>query len=189
LALLAVLALVLAAWALWPGGRDPGPDVNRLADHVARGEEATVKEEARRVAERYQTIRPVMSLFKERNEKGGGIGVGKELGAVRPDGIEAKITALALAPLTDAELDEQREALIRMSAVVGAVAEVTRLKCEIRQKTGYLEPRAWEAWSDGMRQSARALADAVRARDGARVKAVAVRLRYTCHCCHHFFRE
>jgi hypothetical protein len=188
LALIAVLAVSLIAWALWPD-RGPGDDISGLADRVARGEGAALKEEAKAVALKYPTARPVMSVFKLRGGKGGGLGIGRKSGAIQPDGIDAKIASLARTALTPAELDEQGEALIRMSEVIVAVAEVIRHKCEVRQKTGYLDPKDWARWCEGLQQSSSELAEAVRARDAARVKNAATQVRATCTSCHRIFRE
>jgi hypothetical protein len=189
LVLVTVLAVALVAWALWSGSSGPTDDVTRLAKRVARGDDAALKAEAKTVAGKYPTIRPVMSVFKPRGEKGAGLGVGGKAGIIQPDGIEAKIAALAKTALTPAELDEQSEALVGMSEVIVAVAEVTRHKCEVRQKTGYLDPKDWDCWCDGLRQSSSELAEAVRVRDAVRVKNAATQLRSTCTSCHRIFRE
>jgi hypothetical protein len=141
------------------------------------------------VAGKYRTAGAVMGLNRKRGKKNGGLGVGRKPGAVQPDGIEAKIAALAKTAPSTAELEEQGDALVRMAQVTAAVAEVTRLKCEVRQATGLLNPKDWDKWSEGMRQSSLDLADAIRAKDGPRVKAVATRLHATCTSCHRIFRE
>jgi hypothetical protein len=187
LALVAAAVLALTAWALWPGG-GPAADVQRLADRVARGVDTALEEEAKRVADKYPTSGPLMSLLRKRDEKGG-LGIGRNAGAVQPDGIEAKIAALAKTAPTPAELAEEGEALVRMAHVTAAVALVVRSKCEVRQKVGLLDPKDWDKWTDAMRLSSLELADAVRAGDGARVKAVAARLHATCASCHRIFRE
>jgi hypothetical protein len=183
------VALASVAWALWPADKGAARDINRLADKIARKDDAVLKEEARRVARKYKYNRPLMTLFRPRTGQGGGLGVGRKPGAVQPDGIEAKIKALARTAPGPAELEEQGDALVRMAEVTAAVAEVTRQKCEVQRKTGRLDPKDWERWSDGVRQSSLELAEAVRARDPDRVKAVAARLSANCTSCHRIFRE
>jgi hypothetical protein len=189
LGLAAVVVVASVAWALWPGDKGAARDINRLADKVARKDEAALKEEARRVAQKYKYNRPLMTLFRPRAGKGGGLGVGRKAVAVQPDGIEAKIKALARAAPAAAELEEQGDALVRMAEVTAAVAEVIRHKCEVQRKTGRLDPQDWERWSGGMRQASLELAEAVRAKDAARVPAVAARLYANCTSCHRIFRE
>jgi hypothetical protein len=171
--------------------RGPGAarDINRLADLLARKDDSAVKEEAKEVAKKYTYNRPLMSVFKPRTGKGGGLGVGRKIGAIQPDGIDAKIKALAKTTPAAAELEEQGDALVRMAEVTAAVAEVTRHKCEVQPKTGRLDPKDWERWSDDMRQSSQDLAEAVRAKDGTKVKTVAARLYASCTSCHRVFRE
>jgi hypothetical protein len=189
LALAAVVIAVAAVLAWWRADRGEAGDIRRLADLVARREDAALKKEAEAVARKYKDLRPLMRLFKERTAQGGGLGVGKKPGSVQPDGIERKIRALAAAAPGAAELDEQGDALVRMAQLTAAVAAVTRHKCEVRQKTGYLDPKDWERWSEGVRQSSGELAEAVGARNGGKVQAAAADLYANCTRCHRIFRE
>lgn len=50
-----------------------------------------------------------------------------------------------------------------------------------------LDPSDWARWTEGMQQSSRELAEAVRTRDGAKVQAVAAQLYANCKACHHAF--
>jgi hypothetical protein len=185
----AVVITAVVVWAWWPGDRGEAGAIQRLADLVARQDDAALKHEAEAVARRYKNLRPLMRLFKERTKEGGGLGVGKKPGSIQPDGIERKIRALAAAAPTGGELDEQRDALVRMAQVTAAVAAVTRHKCEVRHKTGYLDPKDWERWSEGVQQSSSDLGEAVVARDGSKVQAAAANLYANCTSCHRIFRE
>jgi hypothetical protein len=188
LATLAVLAI--SGWAVWSAmDRGVAADIQMLADRVAKKNDAALKEEGEALAKKYKNLGQVMNLFKARTSKGGGLGVGKESGAIQPDGIEAKIKVLAKTAPSTAELEEQSEALIRMTQVTIAVAEVAKHKCEVDKKVGYMDPANWKRWSDDMQQSSWELAEAVTARDGVRVKAAAARLSSSCNNCHRVFRE
>jgi hypothetical protein len=189
LVLAVVVIAALAVWAWWSADRGEAGDIQRLANLVARQEDATLKQEAEAVARKYKDLRPLMRLFKERTREGGGLGVAEKPGSVQPDGIEKKIRALAAAAPSEAELDEQRDALVRMAQVTAAIAAVTRHKCEVKQKTGYLDPKDWARWSEGVQQSSHDLAEAVGARDGSKVKAAAADLCSNCTNCHRIFRE
>jgi hypothetical protein len=184
-----LVVLALSAWAVRSAiDRGEAADIQRLADLVAKKKDAALKEEGEAVAKRYKDLGPFMKLFKERAAKGG-LGVGKKAGAIQPDGIEAKIKALARKVPSTAELEEQSDALVRMTEVTVAVAEVTRHKCEVDRKVGYLDPRDWSRWTEDMQQSSRELAEAVTARDGVRIKSAAAKLSASCNSCHRIFRE
>ena len=87
LGLVAVVVLASVVWALWPGDQGAARDINRLADKIAKKDDVALKEEAKRVAKKYLYNQPLMSLFQPRTGKGGGLGVGRKVGAVQPDGI------------------------------------------------------------------------------------------------------
>jgi hypothetical protein len=189
LVLTMLLILALAGWFSWSGGSGEAGDIRNLADLVASKQDAAVKTRAEELARKYKDLGPLMSLFKERTAKGGGLGVAKKAGSIQPDGIEKKIRSLAQGGASEAELQEHDEDLVRMAQITAAIAAVTKHKCEVRQKTGYLDPEDFVRWSEDMQQSARELADAVRARDSAQVTAVAGVLWSICTRCHHIFRD
>jgi hypothetical protein len=185
-----LIVLALSGWAVWFAmDRGEAADIRRLADRVAKKNDAALKAEGEALAKKYQNLGQLMSLFKKRTPQEGGLGVGKEAGAIHPDGIEAKIKALAQKAPSTAELEEQSDALLRMTQVTIAVAEVTKHKCEVDKKVGYLDPLDWNRWSEGMQQSSLDLADAVRNKDGARAQVAAAKLYSTCTSCHRVFRE
>jgi hypothetical protein len=188
LAILVVLALGGWAWLYVPD-RGPAADIQRLADRVADKNEGAFKREAQAVAKKYTNLRPLMPLFKKRTDKGGGLGVGKQAGVIQPDGIDEKIKSLAKTAPSLSELEQQSDALVRMTQVTIAVAEVAKHKCEVEKKVGYLDPADWARWTEMMQQSSLELAEAVTARDGIRVQAAAVRLSLSCNSCHRIFRE
>jgi hypothetical protein len=169
--------------------RGVAADIQSLADLVSKKNNAALKEEGEALAKKYKNLSQVMNVFKERTPKGGGLGVGKKPGAIQPDGIEAKIRVLAKTVPSTAELEEQSEALIRMTQVTIAVAEVAKHKCEVDKKAGYMDPADWIRWSDDMQQSSGELAEAVMAREGVRIKAAAAKLSSSCKNCHRIFRE
>jgi hypothetical protein len=173
------------------GYRRPGgaADIQRLANLVANRDDAALQREAEAVAKKYKERRPLMHLFTKRAEKGGGLGVGKQIGAIVPDGIEAKIQSLAKKSPSTAELEELGDDLVRMTQVTAAVAEVIKHKCEVDKKVGYLDPLDWKHWCEEMHQSSLDLAEAVQARDGAKVMAAAAKLHSICNNCHRVFRE
>jgi hypothetical protein len=188
LAILVALALIGWAW-LQVIDRGAAADLGRLADRVADKNAEALKREAQALAKKYDSLRPLMHLFKKRTAKDGGLGFGKEAGVFQPDSIEEKIKSLAKTAPSSSELEQQSDALVRMTQVTIAVAEVAKNKCEVDKKVGYLDPADWARWSEDMQQSSRDLAEAVADRDGLRVQAAAAKLSLSCKNCHRIFRE
>jgi hypothetical protein len=186
-----IVVLVLGAWGLRYAMADKGPaaDILMLADLIAGNDDAALKDQAEVVSRKHKTIGPLMRLFKKRTTEGGGLGVGKVVGIIQPDGIEAKILALAKNGPNASELEQHGDDLVRMTQVLAAVAEVAKHKCEVNRKVGFLNPTDWKHWLEGMQQSSRDMAEAVRANDGARVKSTAASLGSHCTKCHRIFRE
>jgi hypothetical protein len=190
LILTALVALALCAWALWSAAsKGEAAEIQKLADLVAEQDDAAVKTKGEALAKKYKELGPFMNLFKKRGTDSGGLGVGRRAGVIQPDGIEAKIKALAKNAPSTAELDEQGDDLIRMTQMIIAIGEVTKHKCEVDRPVGIMDPKDWNRWSEAMQQSSRDLAEAIKVKDGIRVKVAAVKLSATCNSCHRVFRE
>jgi hypothetical protein len=185
------VALVLVTWGVWSAMADRGAaaDIQKLADLVAKNDDAALAKQAEALARKYKNLSEFMSLLKPRSEKGGGLGVGKKPGAIEPDSIEAKTAALAKKAPSSAELDGQEGDLVRMAQVMIAIAEVAKHKCEVNKKVGYLDPMDWQRWLQGMQKSSQDLAEAIKAKDPGKVKAAAAALSANCTNCHRIFRE
>lgn len=190
-AVIAALAVVFSAWGSWWLLTDKGiaADIQELADRASKPDDPAFQEKAAAIAKNYPDRRPLMKLFTERTRQGGGLAVGKKVGAIQPDGIDAMLQVLVKKPLSGEALDEQGEALVRMTQIMIAVAEVMKHKCEVTKKVGDLDPADWTRWFQDMEQLSLELAEAVKAKDGAQVKAAATRLQSSCIRCHRIFRE
>jgi hypothetical protein len=188
--MIAALAMVSSAGGMWWLFADKGvaADIQKLADLAAKPDDPAFKEQAVAIAKRYSDRRPLMKVFTERTRQGG-LGVGKKVGAIQPDGIEAMVQALVKKARSAAELGEEGDALVRMTQVMIAVAEVMKHKCEVTKRVGHLDPSDWTRWFQDMEQSSLKLAEAVKAKDGAQVKAAATRLQSSCIRCHRIFQE
>src|SRR5262249_34263922 len=118
--------LALGAWVLQGAGpgtaadTDKGPreDVRKIADLIEKGDTAAAKTQAKAVAAKAD-LEDVMHAFSLRSSKGEGIG--PTPGAVKPDGIEAKIQNMTKRPVP-AELKEHGAALQRACYIAAAVA-------------------------------------------------------------------
>src|SRR5262245_22461052 len=74
------------------------PDVQKLADQAVKKDWAELSKERQTISKKYNDLLDVMGVFKMRKKDGkgvSGLGVGKQPGAIVPDGIEAKILNLS----------------------------------------------------------------------------------------------
>jgi len=161
------------------GDAKRGDDVKKMAKELSeRMIKADIGEDA---------VKPVMSPLRLRDK--GGLGVGPRAGAYDPDGIEAKIMALAKKKLPAAELKKQADDIARLASITAAIAEVADLHAPPK-KVGPKDPKDWKKWSNEMRDDALDLANAVKKAkpDPDEVKKVATKLNGTCTDCHDKFR-
>jgi cytochrome c556 len=175
--------------------KDAQEAVVQLADMMGDAKKADdVKKMAKELAERMikadigeDAVKPVMSPLRLRDK--GGLGVGSKAGVYDPDGIEAKIMALAKKKLTAAELKKQTDDIAQLAGVTAAIAEVAELHAPPK-KVGPKDPKDWKKWSNEMRDDALELAKAVKKAkpDPDEVKKVATKLNGTCTDCHDKFR-
>lgn len=194
--LLAVfIPVALAAW-LWAGtdrgkaaeeGKTPRDAILRIAEAMAHNH----ADEAQQLAGGLKDvdvddIMPVFSLRTPRNKRA--LGLGPTPGAIRPDGIEKKLEALASRPLAPAELTAQAEALERAAYVAAAVGVIIRDKCPVETKQGNKDPKEWRNWSEEMVKLALDFASAVKSHDPTAVKRSAERLDANCKSCHAPFK-
>lgn len=190
----ALAPLALACWFLaQPGNgraegeKTPRDVILRIALAVSRNNQEEARREAGTLKDvDVDDIMPVFALRTPRNRRA--LGVGPVPGAIKPDGIEKKLEALATKELDPAELTAQAEALERAAYVTAAVAEVVRDKCPVETKQGNKDPKEWKAWSEGMVKASLELAMAAKGHEPARVKKAAERLDATCKSCHTPFK-
>jgi cytochrome c556 len=168
--------------------------VIQLADMIGDPKKADdIKKMATDLAEKMKkedigiaAVGPVMSGMKLRDK--GGLGVGKS-GAYSPDGIEAKIMALAKKKLTAAEATAQANDIAQLAKITAAIGEVADLHAPTMKKAGK-DPKDWKKWSNEMRDDALDLAKIVQGAkpDPGKIKDAATKLNGTCTDCHDKFR-
>ena len=134
--------------------KDVKGTVLKIADAVEKSDAAGAKKLAESLKD--EDLEDVMHLFKPRKDKG--LGIGAKAGAVKPDGIELKVIALAMNAPPQKELDEASADLARSAYVAAAIAEVALIQTE--EKAKGKNPKDWKNWAEGMRQGAIELADA-----------------------------
>jgi len=140
----------------------------KIADALEKKDSDQAKKLAEEVAKNHD-LEDVMHLFKPRKDKG--LGIGAKAGAVKPDGIELKVIALAMNEPPKKELEESSADLARAAYVAAAIAEVALVQTE--EKAKGKSPKDWKNWAEGMRQGAIELADAAKAKKPADVKKAA----------------
>jgi hypothetical protein len=138
------------------------------------------------------SIKDVMDFLGKRDptdKKAVGWGVGPKPGEIKPDGIELKLREMAkVKPMSKAQLDKEKDALIEMAdrtAAVGSVSVATPPKKNLPGK----DPKDWKKWSDDMVKASREFEKAVKAGDPKTIKDAAVKLNSSCVDCHGTFRD
>jgi hypothetical protein len=125
------------------------------------------------------------AAYKPREK--GGLGVGAKPGAIRPDGIEAKIISMSKKPLPAKQLQNESEELIKMAEVSRAIAEIADRNKP--QKDEPKKPKAdWPKYNDLQKKSSKDVIDAVKAKDPDKVLDATKNLYSSCTNCHSVFR-
>jgi hypothetical protein len=163
-----------------------GADVLKLAGTIQQKDQQAARAQADAIAKKAE-LEDIMGLFRLRAKKG--LGLGETPGAIKPDGIEAKIINLGKHAPKPAEMSQESQALARAGYVAAAIAMATEGKCPVERKQGEKDPEKWRGWMEDMRKSAVDFAAAAEAGRPADVKAAATRLNASCNNCHAAFRE
>ncbi len=179
-------ALVLAGGlALAADDEKPADVINKQADKVGKSDWETASKAGADIAKKHELL-DVMNLLKLRNPaaKVQGMGVGKVPGAIKPDGIEAKIISLTKVPMIKATLEKQQADLIRMAEITAAIASVATHQPTVTEKQGKKDPKVWKELSKDMYESSKELIKALKDKDTVAVKNTANKLNGTCTECH-----
>jgi hypothetical protein len=183
-----VATLALGVFFLTNIGASEDKDVKstvlKIADAIEKSDTAGAKKLAESLKD--EDLEDVMHLMKPRKDKG--LGVGGKPGAIKPDGIELKVIALAQAAPTKKELDESSADLTKAAYVAAAIAEVAMVKTP-EKKEKDKDPKEWKKWAEEMRAGALELADASKAKKPAGVQKAAEKMDSNCKSCHKVFRD
>jgi hypothetical protein len=164
--------------------KDVKGTVLKIADAFQKNDSAGAKKLAESLKD--EDLEDVMHLFKPRKDKG--LGIGDKAGAIKPDGIELKVIALAQNAPPKKELDDASEDLAKAAYVAAAIAEVALTKTP-EKKEKDKDPKDWKNWAEGMRQGALDLASAAKAKNPADVQKAAEKMDSNCKSCHKVFRD
>ena len=108
-------------------------------------------------------LKPVMwAAYKPRQQ--GGLGVGDKPGTTKPDGIEAKLIAMAKKPLPAEQLQKESEALIKMAEVAKAMGEMADLYTP-KNNAPKKPIAAWQKFNKMQKDGAQDLIDAIKTND------------------------
>jgi hypothetical protein len=133
------------------------------------------------------TVDEIMSILKLRKNEGIGVGA-KPISGVA-DGIESLIANLEKRVPTPKIVEESNADLARAAYISAAVAELIKERCPIKKKKGNQDPEDWKKWSDDMYKESLELAEAIKSKKPADIKAAAKKLNNTCLACHSPFKK
>jgi cytochrome c556 len=182
------LSALLAGIVLCVAGRGGAADDSKARENLLKAAEALEKNDAAAAKTAIQALQKedvdvVMDLLKLRSK--GGIGVGEAKGAIKPDGVEAKIQALDKAAPSPKEAQADSAALARAGYTTAAVADAVMNKVPMDKKK---QEAQWKGFAKEMRTASMNFAKAAQSKDGAKIQAAAKELNNSCIKCHDMFR-
>jgi Cytochrome C' len=158
--------------------------INKVADLLEKGDVAGAKQAAKDVAAK-NDVETIMTAFNLRKKKG--IGVGSTANDIMPDGIEAKIQALARDGITPAALKKEGPGLARAGYVIAAVGHIAFSKAPAKD-IGKQKKSDWIEWSKDLAKASEDFAVAAKGGSAAEVKKTASKVNQTCDSCHAVFK-
>jgi hypothetical protein len=174
------------SWAADDEDKEIAEAVRKIAKAVAANKPDEAKKEAEALVAKTKDLGDVMNMFKAR--KNGGLGIGPKPGAIMPDGIEAKVIALAKKKLTAAEVKNHAPDLEQMGHDIAAISYVGDVHTP-KKKVAAKDPKDWTKWMDEMRKGANDLSKAAKAQDATGIKNAAMKANASCSNCHGVFRD
>jgi Cytochrome C' len=158
--------------------------INKVADLLEKGDAAGAKKAAQDVAAKNE-VETIMTAFNLRKKKG--IGVGANANEIMPDGIEAKIQALARDGIAPAALKKEGPGLARSGYVMAAVGLIAVSKAPAKD-TAKQKKADWLQWAQDLTKASEEFAAACKGGSAAEVKKTASKINQTCDSCHAVFK-
>jgi soluble cytochrome b562 len=188
------LSVGLGTMAASTRADDDEPDIpgtiQKMADAIAKADTAAAQKAAAKLPKGDDLdlgdVMQTMDLRTHKDgKKGKGLGVGPTPGAIRPDGIEAKIDRLANHAPSKGDLNKEAKAIERAADIAAACGTVAKDHPPAKDNDGNpTDAKEWKAWAEQMVKLSRDLAKAARAKDPAQVQAAAGKLNDSCVQCH-----
>ena len=156
-------------------------DIKAAVLKLATALEKNDKEAAKKLVDelKKEDLEHVMELMKPPAKNKDAFDVVKE-------GIEMKLNALSKKA---GDVKASAADYEKMAHIVAAIAEVASVKCPVGSKMGDKDPKAWAEWVNDMKDGAKALAEAAKAKDAKKVNAAAKKITGACNNCHGVFRD
>jgi hypothetical protein len=155
--------------------KDVKADILKLADALQKNDTATVKKLVDQLKK--QDLEDIMSTMKPPSKKG--FDVVKE-------GVEIKLNSLSKRA---SDVNANAAAYEKMGKIVAAIAEVTAVKCPVDKKQGDKDPKKWAEWTKDLKDGAKSLTSAAKAKDAKGVSTAAKKVTSACNDCHGVFRD
>jgi hypothetical protein len=185
-----VLSFALAL-AIWSNGAHtafaadgPQADIRKIADALQKDDMKAAQAMAKTLAGTAE-MEDIMHMFALRTSKGEG--VGPKAGAIKPDGIEAKLMNMLKRPMSPEQLKSEAAAIERMAYISAAIGEIVVHKAP-KEKTGEMDPEKWKQWSADLSKAALELAKEAKGSDGKKIMAAAIKLDNVCKNCHGVYK-
>lgn len=192
---LAVGGIVLGLGIALSSGTGHAADAKKIrativkaAELLQKGDEAGAKKEIEALAkDKEVSLDDVMETLKLRKSKG--LGVGKEPIKGVADGIESLIGNMEKRVPAPKILEDNNADIAQAAYISAVIGELIKERSPVAKKTGDKDPADWKKWSEDMYKQSIELADAVKAKKPADIKAAAKKLNNTCLACHSPFKK
>lgn len=158
------------------------------ASIVAAGEALTSGDASKvKEVEKFD-LDPIMHAFKPRAR--GGIGFGEKAGIVPPneDGLESKMISLAKKPLSAGDAAKFESAITAAAHQILAIGLASDSKWPENKDKAKSKDK-WTEYNTLMKDGAKELGAAAKAKDSAKIKASATKVNRSCNECHTAFRD
>ncbi len=171
------------------GDKDMRPDVLKIAGMYKSGKAADAETAAIKIAKAFEETSDLMHLFRARNK--GGIGWGRAPLGPNPaeDGLEKKLQLLADPKKPLANVAKEAAAAEEAAHDLAAMAQLIRNKTPGKDGPAGKTKKAWNEWSEQMRDASLELAKAAGAKNAAGIAKAAAKVNSTCNACHAKFKE
>jgi hypothetical protein len=176
------LAVALGLGIAWfAAAAEDEKDIKSAVLKLAAALEKNDKEAAKKLVDELKKndLENVMELMKPPAKNKEAIDVVKE-------GIEAKLITLSKKA---GDVSANAASYEKMATIVAAIAEVAAVKCPVDSRKGDKDPKDWATWVNDMKEGAKALGEAAKAKDAKKVTAAAKKITGACNNCHGVFRD
>lgn len=182
------IGLALAFWLVTTGSAADEAELKKLCAEIPKLAEAIKKKDDAQLkkladALKKNNLDAIMAVCGLRNL--GGLGVGDKPGAIKPDGIEKKVEALAKKALLPTQLKDEAPAIAKMAYEIAAVNELTILHTPDKDM-GQAKKKTWVESTKDLQAAALELAGAASANapDPKAIQKAAARVDTNCQKCH-----